>query len=38
MAIAAIGSGMLEQSRLSGPQGTSEKPVWCNQLPRPETD
>jgi glyoxylase-like metal-dependent hydrolase (beta-lactamase superfamily II) len=36
LAIAAIGSGMLQQSVLAGPPGTSEKPAWCNQLPRPE--
>jgi glyoxylase-like metal-dependent hydrolase (beta-lactamase superfamily II) len=36
VAIAAIGSGMLQQAVLAGAQGTAEKPVWCKQLPRPE--
>jgi glyoxylase-like metal-dependent hydrolase (beta-lactamase superfamily II) len=36
VAIAAIGSGMLQQAMLAGAQGTAEKPAWCKQLPRPE--
>ncbi len=36
VAIAAVGSGMLQQAVLSGAQGTAEKPAWCKQLPRPE--
>jgi glyoxylase-like metal-dependent hydrolase (beta-lactamase superfamily II) len=36
MAIAAIGSGMLQQTVLARAQGTAEKPAWCKQLPRPE--
>lgn len=35
VAIAAIGSGMLQQAVLAGAQGTAEKPAWCKQLPRP---
>ena len=34
MATAAIGCGMLGAAALA--QGTSEKPPWCRQLPRPE--
>jgi hypothetical protein len=36
VAIAAIGSGMLQQAMLAGAQETAEKPAWCKQLPRPE--
>jgi glyoxylase-like metal-dependent hydrolase (beta-lactamase superfamily II) len=36
VAVAAISSATLKQAVPAGPQGTSEKPVWCNQLPRPE--
>ena len=36
VAIASIGSGMLQQAVLTGAQGTAEKPAWCKQLPRPE--
>ena len=36
VAIAAIGSGMLQQSAIAGTQGGAEKPAWCKQLPRPE--
>jgi hypothetical protein len=36
VAIAAIGSGMLQHAVLAGAQGTAEKPAWCKQLPRPE--
>jgi glyoxylase-like metal-dependent hydrolase (beta-lactamase superfamily II) len=36
VAIAAIGSGMLQQAVLAGAQGTAGKPAWCKQLPRPE--
>ena len=36
VAIAAIGSGMLQQPVLAGAQGAAEKPTWCKQLPRPE--
>ena len=35
VAIAAIGSGMLQQAVLTGAQGTAEKPAWCS-MPRPE--
>ena len=36
VAIATIGSGMLQQAVLSGVQGTAEKLAWCKRLPRPE--
>jgi hypothetical protein len=37
VAIAAIGSGMLQQAVLAGAQGMAEKPAWCKQLPRRST-
>ncbi|MGB8538212.1 MAG: MBL fold metallo-hydrolase [Acidobacteriaceae bacterium] len=36
VAIAAIGSGGLQQTLFAAAQGAAEKPAWCKQLPRPE--